>query len=1681
MVRSKEVVMSPQRYRGTSQGKNAAKVMAAETGQMVAARLHTAREQGDEAPRFWVPDGDPRELWRLVKVVECVEGKMVLEDGEEARVTVAHPHDATHDLDLDDVCGMADLHEAPLLGLLRRRWKAGKIYTAAGNVLISINPYREVVVPVNFLEQWAMDARTQLKATGQNQAMVVNGESGAGKTMASTLIIEYLGSKNEMLLATTPVLEAFGNAKTAMNDNSSRFGKFVLLEYDGKGEIEGAHVEDFLLEKSRVTTCGCGDRNFHFFYQIFCSSSSSERRAYLPELAEGRRSGEATFRALKTLGCDVEWLKRVGRACVVLGDLEFCEDEDEELVIEGPLEEVAALLRVEAADLKSSLHHRSIVAEGETRHIPYTAVQGVAARDALAKALYEKVFEFVVKKCNAAIRRPSVLMSSSMKQRASEIEADSDDEGFGVEATSKFIGILDIYGFEIMDTNSLDQLLINLANETLQVAFNQEVLVAETTRYRDEGIAWRGVELSDSRACLDLIHGILTQLDEQVKLGLRGSDLHFLGCCDREFADSNPFYAKPRFGINESFVVKHYAGDVAYTAHGFLKRNVDPLSNDLADLVRSSKDEILASWYPAGYGESGRQRERRLLGESTSKKFRDQMAMLNEELKGCQKHYIRCIRPNVSKSPDEFHMDLVLRQLRFFGILDIVRIRRLGFPEQIDFEAFWRAYSRLVPISESDHRWHAFEHLLPAAEDEGSSMMMFATRAAKMLEAGLFFSTTASKKYKEEIDALEAERTRAARYNDQQKVQELAARIDHLKNDDILKLPPDLLKAVEAACSLLLREDEFAIGKRSGKLYAKLGVTQRLDEMLALAMGVELSMARERQSQLVALSRERVNAEAAATLFVQTRLRANTAQKAYKKDKQAALIIERATRSYLARKEARRRRTARAKEYAARLARAKADLAAIETYHAETRALARAAGLDDDDDDEHVVAVVVVPTTTTTTSDIILLEEDEENGVDLETTKRIEALEAARDEARSKADAARDYVLSTCRARQQELAAALSARVQEASARAEKHGIGSEETPLGVVEALLLKTKEVATKRDTEAAEAAVSEYEKTVAEACREILSKTLRSLERRHAAVVQEAEKSGSVASAIEAAEKALARASLLEDDAVAEADAKVRAEEDLFESTARACALADLDACADRRKSIARKAARAPGGGVHLLPEVEEALAALDAALCEDAAKATTLLVRRRAREALARTEALQSLVDGACLAAKAATRMEAKVRAAKQRKIYLARVAAATKVQALARGRPLARSFKKQKAEAIVVETALRGFLARRRFAKTIAARDNAAALRIETWWRAAVASTALNFVRKLSRPWEAVLPSRREFVVVATVVVWHRYTKAGRVGEMVGSRKLNLLVTNRGNVVLASGGVSVYNPETDPSVVRVLEGAKANAKLTIHLPNQTNFLDGGKNVPAGRERPIAVVDPNEFPVRLPVCRLDLKVKKGIRTATMSISDLAGTHDRWRILKDIFDARDFASLTPKRATRLNLDHSIANLPIDKVGFLFKSPFKRRVLRAEALQELLENSADRSSSSGRPKHRTSATTKISTTVETVGIKHEEKERLFVLQGGILRYYKREADEVPKGQLCLPVVGGISSEGCIQLEAEAFQFTVKTAEFPEGITVKAHDQDDMMAWRLAIESAIATDLNQKAKMIRRKKDLFL
>ena len=652
-----------------------------------------------------------------------------------------------------------------MLGL-RRRFEQETTYTRVGPVLMAVNPNRVLPEkPGPHVTDVALAAMRGAVDEGRSQAVVISGESGAGKTVSATKIIEFLISRSShdtgrksferrelakeellsRLKASIPALEALGNAGTALNENSSRFGKLVKLTYDGAGrarDVVGAHVEEFLLEKARVArrARGAGERNYHFLCQLAAAAGAGATYAPPATLAAGDADAlaatEQSFRDCGVPWDDLKLLRTVGEAVLRLGD--------------DDVDGAARRLSVEPDALRRALAQRTCAGAGvgdADVGVPYEPVERTRVVDALAKALYAALFSAAVAGVNAALAHPLADCRPPGAAGAAGAAAPPPP------GTAAFVGILDIYGFEIFAANGLDQLLINFANEVLQRNFDDCLLAAEAARYDADAVPWASLDLArtlKSSAIVDLVtkapRGLLPLLDEQVKLGNRGSDAAFLTQADKAHRASG-VYAKPRLDRN-AFVVAHYAGAVTYDPAGFLLSNSDPLPADVAAVfARSANPGVAALVAGASSGDKAApgglpslrdvarasaashavvatlaaaapRKALPQLRESTSRVFRGQMKQLEATLASCAQpaHYVRCVRPNAAKRADRFDAALVLRQLRASGIMDLVKIRALGFPERVSAKAFAEEFAPRADAAEA----RALDAALAAAGGAGA-------------------------------------------------------------------------------------------------------------------------------------------------------------------------------------------------------------------------------------------------------------------------------------------------------------------------------------------------------------------------------------------------------------------------------------------------------------------------------------------------------------------------------------------------------------------------------------------------------------------------------------------------------------------------------------------------------------------------------------------------------------------------------------------------------------------------------------------------------------------------------------------------------------------------------------------------------------------------------------------------
>ncbi|XP_054579020.1 unconventional myosin-VIIb isoform X2 [Eptesicus fuscus] len=650
-----------------------------------------------------------------------------------------HPNSAQG---VDDMIHLGDLNEAGMVHNLLIRYQQHQIYTYTGSILLAVNPFQDL--PLYTPEQVQLYHSRQagelpphvfavanscyfdMQRNKRDQCCVISGESGAGKTETTKLVLQFLATVSgqhswieQQVLEANPILEAFGNAKTIRNDNSSRFGKYIDIYFNPSGVIESARIEQFLLEKSRVCRQAPQERNFHIFYCMLLGMRPEERGLlHLGSPSEYRylTSGNCTSceglddakdyahvrSALKILTfSDAEhWdLSKLLAAILHLGNVEFTaavfENLDSSDVMETPaFPAVATFLEVPQQALRDCLLKHAIAIRGELVARPLSTAQAADRRDALGKGIYGHLFLWIVKKINAAIFTPPAQDPRPVRRA---------------------IGLLDIFGFENFQNNSFEQLCINFANEHLQQFFVQHVFALEQEEYRSEGVAWDFVGYTDNRPTLDLLAlkplSIISLLDEESRLP-QGTDATMLQKLNSVHANNKAFL-QPKNIHDARFGIAHFAGEVYYQAEGFLEKNRDVLSADILTLVHSSRNKFLRELFKLesadiklgrGTIRLGQARSQVLKSADSSRQpatlagqFKQSLDQLMKILTGCQPSFIRCIKPNEHKKPLLFDRELCLQQLRYSGALETVHVRRAGLPLRYTFAQFAGRFGVLLP------------------------------------------------------------------------------------------------------------------------------------------------------------------------------------------------------------------------------------------------------------------------------------------------------------------------------------------------------------------------------------------------------------------------------------------------------------------------------------------------------------------------------------------------------------------------------------------------------------------------------------------------------------------------------------------------------------------------------------------------------------------------------------------------------------------------------------------------------------------------------------------------------------------------------------------------------------------------------------------------------------------------
>ncbi|NXY56758.1 MYO15 protein, partial [Callaeas wilsoni] len=615
--------------------------------------------------------------------------------------------------------------ESSVLLCLKERFHRNLIYTYIGQILISVNPFKELSI---YSEDVATEyqqgtlsknaphifaiaemAYTLSQSSGQEQCVVISGHSGSGKTEAAKAVVQYLtmlyrGSDSHRIRQpcnVLPILESFGNAKTILNDNSSRFGKLLNVHLR-HGIVVGTSISQYLLEKSRVVFQAHGERNYHVFYELLAGLPAEQKeQMYLQEaesyfyLNQGRacevlgKEDSQDFlvlvQALEGISLSEDQLSTtwaVLAAILQLGNICFTSYEKESfehaaIASDTEIQIVANLLRVSAEFLQSAVTRRVTVTSYDRIFTPLSVEGAIDARDSIAKALYYLLFEWLLLRIN---------------------------EWLAPGESDCAVGIVDIHGFEDLGVNSLEQLCINFANEHLQWFFSQTVIAQEEEEYSQEQLAWVPISKMYSESCLDFLtakpHGILCILDDQTSL-TQATDHTFLQKCHYHHGNS-PWYTKPKLPLPE-FTVQHYAGPVTYQVHKFLNKNRDQLRPEVLDIFSQSHLKVVSHIFrraKAGCGQRGelgaRGKGLRPQASTLVSKFQQSLQDLTAKLRGSHAFFIRCITPNPRKLSNIFDVEYVNCQLRHSGILEAIHIQKEGYPVRLPFQSFLARYGLLA-------------------------------------------------------------------------------------------------------------------------------------------------------------------------------------------------------------------------------------------------------------------------------------------------------------------------------------------------------------------------------------------------------------------------------------------------------------------------------------------------------------------------------------------------------------------------------------------------------------------------------------------------------------------------------------------------------------------------------------------------------------------------------------------------------------------------------------------------------------------------------------------------------------------------------------------------------------------------------------------------------------------------
>ncbi|KAL6637848.1 hypothetical protein ACP70R_025420 [Stipagrostis hirtigluma subsp. patula] len=852
----------------------------------------------------WV-DGEVTEIKGGDATVATTNGKTVV-----ASLGSIYPKDTeAPPAGVDDMTKLAYLHEPGVLHNLSCRYGLNEIYTYTGNILIAVNPFQRLphLYDAHMMQQYKGAAfgelsphlfaiadacyRAMINDQG-SQSILVSGESGAGKTETTKMLMRYLAfmggrsgtegrTVEQQVLESNPVLEAFGNAKTVKNNNS----RFVEIQFDKYGKISGAAVRTYLLERSRVCQVNDPERNYHCFYML-CSAPPEDLKrfkvgdprsfhylnqtnCYQVANVDDAREYIETRNAMDIVGIDQEEqdaIFRVVAAILHLGNIEFSKGKeidssklkDDKSVYH--LKTVAELLMCEEKALEDSLCQRVIVTPDGNITKPLDPDSAALSRDALAKTVYSRLFDWIVDKINSSIGQ--------------------DPDAINI------IGVLDIYGFESFKINSFEQLCINLTNEKLQQHFNQHVFKMEQEEYTREEIDWSYVEFVDNQDVLDLIEkkpgGIIALLDEACMFP-KSTHETFAQKMYQTYKAHKRF-SKPKLA-RTAFTINHYAGDVTYQADQFLDKNKDYVVAEHQALLNSSRCPFVANLFPPLPKETSKQSKFSSIGT----RFKQQLQSLMETLNTTEPHYIRCVKPNTVLKPGIFENFNVLNQLRCGGVLEAIRISCAGYPTKRTFDEFIDRFGMLTPelVDSSDGKATC------AAICDRMGLKGYQIGKTKVfLRAGQMA----------ELDARRAEVLANAARLIQRRIK------THLMRKEFINLRKASVQSQKFWRARLARKlfehmrrdaASIRIQKYARTHSARKAYLQVYESAIVIQTGLRAMAAR---------NEHRFRRETKAAIIIQTQWRQHKAYVAYKQQKRASLILQCLWRARVARKELRKLR-----------------------------------------------------------------------------------------------------------------------------------------------------------------------------------------------------------------------------------------------------------------------------------------------------------------------------------------------------------------------------------------------------------------------------------------------------------------------------------------------------------------------------------------------------------------------------------------------------------------------------------------------------------------------------------------------------------------------------------------------------------------------------------------------------